>query len=86
MNVTHFKNKLGDLTTATKEANKTIVTNQDGSMTVDLGFDEFCKRLQRWLGGQLIQHAFPELSADQREFLMTGITPEKWDVMFKERE
>ena len=26
----------------------------------------------------LIQDEFPELNADQREFLLTGITPEEW--------
>lgn len=29
-----------------------------------------------------IQHAFPELSADDREFLLTGITPEEWERTF----
>jgi len=30
-----------------------------------------------------IQVAAPELNADQREFLMTGMTPEEWDDGFK---
>ena len=29
-------------------------------------------------GCELIQNAMPNLSADEREFLMTGITPEEW--------
>ena len=29
------------------------------------------------LGDGLIQHVLPELSADQREFLINGITPEE---------
>lgn len=33
---------------------------------------------------KLIQDAFPDLSSDQREFLMTGITPEEWDAAFKD--
>lgn len=33
-----------------------------------------------WLGGALIQNALPHLSADEREFLMTGITPEEWET------
>lgn len=32
--------------------------------------------------GLKIQHAFPFLNADQREFLMTGITSEEWDELF----
>jgi len=34
-----------------------------------------------WKGGELIQNAMPNLSADEREFLMTGITPEEWATM-----
>lgn len=30
----------------------------------------------------LIQDVFPELSPDEREFLITGTTPETWDAMF----
>ena len=33
-----------------------------------------------------IQDVFPELSAGDREFIMTGITDEEWDAAFKEPE
>lgn len=36
------------------------------------------KQLDTWKGGALIQDAMPDLSADEREFLMSGITPEEW--------
>lgn len=43
------------------------------------------ERLAEWRKpGNLIQDVFPELSADEREFLMTGITPEEWDETFGE--
>lgn len=32
--------------------------------------------------GKHIQDVFPELSADEREFLMTGVTPQEWEEMF----
>lgn len=32
--------------------------------------------------GALIQDALPWLNADQREFIMTGITPDMWDRLF----
>jgi len=38
-------------------------------------------QLTRWHNGTLIQNAMPNLSADDREFIMTGITPEEWDAM-----
>ena len=33
-------------------------------------------------GRRLIQEIVPHLSADEREFLMSGITPEKWRRVF----
>ena len=36
--------------------------------------------------GKLVQDAFWFLSADDREFLMTGLTPEEWDAMFPDEE
>jgi len=32
----------------------------------------------RWGQGELIQDVMPDLSADDREFIKTGITPEEW--------
>ena len=40
-----------------------------------------------WLsGGKLIQEAFPYLTPDGREFILTGITPEEWDAIFSDPE
>lgn len=33
-----------------------------------------------------VQTAFPGLSAEDREFLLTGITPEEWDAIFPDEE
>ena len=44
-------------------------------------FDINEKDYDSWLKGELIQNAFPYLSADDREFIMTGITKEEWDGM-----
>ena len=30
----------------------------------------------------MIQNAFPQLNADEREFFMTGMTSEEWDAAF----
>ena len=38
--------------------------------------------LRKYNAGYLVQHAWHTLHADEREFLMTGITPEEWDAMF----
>ena len=41
-------------------------------------------QLDRWKAGELIQNVMPNISADDREFLMTGITPEEWDAHFSD--
>ena len=41
------------------------------------------EQLRSWRqDGILIQDAMPNLSADEREFIKTGITPEEWDSAF----
>jgi hypothetical protein len=40
------------------------------------------EQLERWDHGELVQNVFPDLSDDDREFIMTGITPEEWDELF----
>lgn len=35
-------------------------------------------QLDNWASGTFIQNAMPHLSADDREFIMTGVTPEEW--------
>lgn len=42
------------------------------------------KALETYYAGEYIHRAFPELSADDREFLMSGISPEGWDETFGE--
>ena len=32
----------------------------------------------------MIQDAFPDLTPGEREFLMTGITEDEWDLLFRE--
>lgn len=43
-------------------------------------------QVRAWQAGELIQRAMPNLSADDREFIMTGTTPEEWDAAFPEVE
>jgi len=43
--------------------------------------------LDRYVEGNvLIQDAFPYLSAEDREFIKTGITPEEWNDLFANHE
>ena len=38
------------------------------------------------VGDMLIQDAFPNLDKEQREFLLSGITPQEWNDTFGEEE
>jgi hypothetical protein len=40
------------------------------------------EQILAWEMGELIQNAMPNLTADEREFIKTGITGEEWDQLF----
>ena len=50
--------------------------------TIDLPITEH--DLRAWNNGMLIQNACPDLTADEREFIMTGVTSEEWEETFSE--
>ena len=52
--------------------------------TLDLPITE--AQLSDWASGTLIQEAMPQLSADEREFVMTGVTTDEWDDEFGDEE
>ena len=48
--------------------------------TLDLNITQ--SMLDDWKSGTLIQTAMPQLSTDEREFIMTGVTAEEWSNEF----
>ena len=55
--------------------------SQFDASTIDLTDDQY-QRFLHWLhDGGLIQELLPDLSADEREILMTGINPEQWETL-----
>ena len=40
----------------------------------------------RWMNGAYVQDVFPELTADQREILITGMSPKQFEELFGEEE
>ena len=52
--------------------------------TLDLDFT--AEQLAEWKNGALIQNAMPNLSAADREFVMTGVTAEEWHDEFGDEE
>lgn len=43
-------------------------------------------QLHLWQEGMLIQNAMPNLTAEQREFLISGCTQEDWDKLYPKEE
>lgn len=63
---------------------KSIFTGREASMEFP---DDMAVRIVRWqASGRKVQDEFPDLTPDQREFLLSGSTPEEWDELFKEEE
>jgi len=61
---------------------KSLATGAIHTRNLDITLEQ----VEAYMNGALIQNAFPNLSADDREFFKTGITTEEWDAMFSEEE
>lgn len=48
--------------------------------TLDLPVTE--EQIKAYEEGVLVQIAFPQLTADEREFILTGATNEEWESLF----
>lgn len=55
-------------------AKRSMLTGIINSM--DIAVSE--EQLQAWESGELIQEVMPDLTADEREFIMTGATANDW--------
>lgn len=49
---------------------------------IPLSVESYSLGMQARKKGALIQDAFPTLSAEDREFILSGITPEEWNETF----
>jgi hypothetical protein len=47
-----------------------------------LELDVTARQIASWEKGELIQDAMPNLTAGEREFIKTGVTPDEWDDIF----
>lgn len=63
---------------------KIIRVSKITGKTHEREIDVTSEQLYAWQNGMLIQNAMPNLSVDDREFIMTGTTPEEWDAAFSE--
>ena len=56
------------------------------SKTHQMEIDVSDKQIALWMEGALIQDVMPNLTPDEREFIMTGITPAEWDEAFAQSD
>ena len=57
---------------------KSLFTGRVNSLEIDVTQAD----LDAWEDGMLIQDAMPDLTADEREFIMTGSNGGEWVAMF----
>jgi len=57
------------------------LTGNTSAMNIDITQAQ----LDAWVDGSLIRDVMPNISADEREFIITGITPDEWDAMFGDK-
>jgi hypothetical protein len=67
---------------------KSMLTKEVNTREVPVDPDKYANYGARRLRGTagLIQDEFPELSKDDREFILTGVTPEEWAKTFPPEE
>ena len=58
------------------------ITGEKNSMILSCTIDQ----INEWRDGALVQNAFPQLNPDEREFLITGMTPDIWEREMGEEE
>ena len=56
------------------------VDNKERTLEISVTPEQYAA----WESGVLIQDAMPNATADEREFILTGITAEQWDKLFQE--
>ena len=65
---------------------RSIISNKWGTINIDIDPIEFVNGLLKRQQGELIQDIFPQLTSDEREFIMNGILPEEWDDIMVDNE
>ena len=55
-----------------------IWSGELNSMELSIDADAYCQGVELMKQGKLIQDVFPQLSATEREFILSGMTPDEW--------
>lgn len=59
---------------------RSIISGETNTMEIDVT----PMQLSNWHNGMLVQDAMPHLNNDEKEFIMTGITPDEWEDEFSD--
>jgi len=59
---------------------RSIISGKVNTMNIDCTEEQ----LNRHKMGELVQDVFPNLSVEEREFLISGVTPEEWNDAFED--
>jgi hypothetical protein len=62
-----------------KVTRKSMFTGKENTLDLDITQEQL---IRYETGSEVIQRVFPRLSADEREFIKTGVTPEEWNATF----
>ena len=62
------------------------LSGKTNTMELDVTYEQLYRIDNRRYTAELIQNIVPNLTPGQREFLMTGITPEEWTAIYGELE
>lgn len=61
---------------------KSILSGKENTLELNVTPEQMYRFENRVALGEYIQTIFPHLSAPEREFILSGITPEEWDRVF----
>lgn len=62
------------------------LSRKEHTMELDVTEEQLNRFENRRENGEYVQTIFPNLSAPEREFILTGITPTEWNQMFGSQE
>lgn len=65
---------------------KSMYTQKSNTMDLDVTQEQIDEYNGPRHIRRLIQHIFPQLNPDEREFLISGATPEEWEDIFGKQE
>lgn len=61
-----------------KLCRNSIWSGQMNEMELPIDIDTYEHGRRAMCQGKMVQEAFPMLNADQREFILSGMTPDEW--------